>query len=199
VLYLYIHVWRKYYATQIGIKKVNNNSDHAVQNYDDSGAPTDWTVYEVGPTKDGVKALSGNPLDPIQAVLAGSAGGSSIGSTSGSGSGAVAGSATVGGGGTASALVPVGVNTYNVGDLNELSRFDRVTVFNTTQAEDDAIRSASEQLGKDFGNYNVLTNNCTQYSAASLAAGGLKTTQNPVPNVAHTYAENQNKDKVKAR
>jgi RHS repeat-associated protein len=106
------------------------HSAHAVQNYDDSGAPTDWTVYEVGPTitTKGVEHLSGNPLDPIQAVLAGSAGGSSIGSTSGSGSGTVAGSSTAAGGGTAAARVPVGVNTYHVGDLSELSRFDRVTV-----------------------------------------------------------------------
>jgi RHS repeat-associated protein len=170
------------------------HSAHAVQNYDESGAPTNWTVYEVGRTTG--EHFSSNPLDPIQAVLAGSAGGSSIGSTSGSGSGTVAGSATAAGGGTAAALVSVGVNTYQVDDLNELSRFDRVTEFNTTRAEDDAIRNASVQLGQNFGNYNVLTNNCSQYSAASLAAGGLNTTQNPVPNVAHNYADKNNEERI---
>jgi hypothetical protein len=40
------------------------------------------------------------------------------------------------------------VNIYTVNNLNELSaRFDRITVFSTTHAEDDIIRATSEQLG----------------------------------------------------
>jgi hypothetical protein len=38
---------------------------------------------------------------------------------------------------------------------------------------------ASEQLGRDFGNYNFTTNNCSQYSAAALATGGLNTESDP--------------------
>jgi hypothetical protein len=171
------------------------HSAHAVQNYNDSGNITGWTVYEVGRSEKG--ALSSNPLDPIQAILAGSIGGSSIGSTSGGTAGSTTGTGTAAVGLTAASAVMVGVNKYEVSSLKELpDRFDRITVFNTTPAEDKSIKDASEQLGKDFGNYNVLKNNCSQYSAASLAAGGLMTTQNPVPNTAHTYADNMNKDRI---
>jgi hypothetical protein len=171
------------------------HSAHAVQNYDEFGNFTGWTVYEVGITQKG--ALSSNPLDPVQALWAGSLGGSSAGSTSGSGAGTTMGISTTIVGTQVASMIMVGVNTYTVNNLNELpSRFDRITVFNTSNAEDDLIRAASEQLGKDFDKYNILTNNCSQYSAASLTAGGLNTTQNPIPNVAHTYAESNNKDRI---
>jgi len=37
------------------------------------------------------------------------------------------------------------------------------------------------------------------HRANSLAAGGLKTTQNPVPNMANAYAVRNNKDLIKNR
>jgi hypothetical protein len=171
------------------------HSAHAVQNYDESGNFIGWTVYEVRPTEGDF--LSSNPLDPIQAVLAGLLGGSSIGSTYGSEAGTISGVGTTIVGTSVVSKVMVGVNTYNVNNLDELpNRFDRITVFNTTLVEDDLIREASKQLGKNFGEYYVLTNNCSQYSASSLAAGGLLTTQNPIPNIAHSYADNKNEDRI---
>jgi RHS repeat-associated protein len=68
------------------------HSAHAVQNYDNSGNVTGWTVYEVRPTEG--TYLSSNPLDPAQAVFAGSLGGSSAGSTSGDVAGTTVGAGT---------------------------------------------------------------------------------------------------------
>jgi RHS repeat-associated protein len=170
------------------------HSAHAVQNYDAYGNVTGWTVYEVGPTSGSY--LSSNPLDPIQAVLAGSLGGSSVGSTSGINAGIRAGTGTTLVGRAVASIVMVGVNTYTVG-LNDFpDQFNRITVFNTTSEEDNLIRNASKQLGENFGKYNILTNNCSQYSAAALAAGGLKTTQFLVPNIAHTYADKNNESRI---
>jgi RHS repeat-associated protein len=168
------------------------HSAHAVQNYDESGTVTGWTIYEVGIAGKG--ALSSNPLDPSQALLAGSLGGSTVGTVSGSEAGIIAGTGTIIVGTIVASEIRVGVNTYTVTELP--ARFDRKTVFSTTRAEDESIRNASEQLGKDFGEYNVLTNNCSQYSAASLASGSLKTTQFPIPNIAHAFADIMNQARI---
>jgi hypothetical protein len=120
------------------------HSAHAVQNYDELGNVTGWTVYEVRPTAG--RYLSSNPLDPTQAVLAGSLGGSSVGTTSGGEAGIVAGAGTTIVGSIVAPMVTVGVNTYNVNNLSELpDRLNRITVFNTTRTEDESIRKGSEQ------------------------------------------------------
>jgi hypothetical protein len=179
------------------------HSAHAVRNYDRNGKPTNWTVFEVGPRdsnsgKIAYEQLSSNPLDPIQAILAGSLGGSSVSSSSGIASGSTSGTFSTAGGTVVTYVIHAGVSLYTVYSLNELKgEFDRITIFNTTREQDQSIFNASRIYGENFGNYNILTNNCSQYAARALAAGGINTTNNPIPNVAHTYAEKNNKDKIK--
>jgi len=47
---------------------------------------------------------------------------------------------------------------------------------------------------RNFGQYNLLTNNCSQYAAGSLSEGGINTSKNPIPIMAHAYAEKNNSD-----
>jgi len=139
-------------------------------------------------------------LNPLNAFLAGSIGGSSVSSSSGVGNGIAAGIGITIAGGVATSIIESSVSSYIVSNINDLrSEFNNITIFNTTQEQDKSIKNASETNGKEFGQYSLLTNNCSQYAASSLEAGGLSTTQNPIPNAAHAYADKNNKDLIKSK
>jgi hypothetical protein len=165
-----------------------------VEIYDKAGASIGFELYEVGATnhKDVGKinindktgsnseTLSSDMID-LSMALAGSA-------ASGSSAGSASAATTVGAG---SAGLQAGVKreffpTRQALDAR-LSRYDKVVEFNTTQTQDKAIQQAATQRGTGFGRYNPLLNNCSQYASAVLAAGGVRTTQWPIPNRAHNY------------
>lgn len=68
--------------------------------------------------------------------------------------------------------------------------------FATNKEQDKAVINAAEQYGRNFGSYNI-TNNCSQYTSKALSAGGIETTQHPIPNKANAYARANNKGLVK--
>ena len=65
----------------------------------------------------------------------------------------------------------------------------RQTVFDTTMAQYLLIFNAAVSEGHLFGRYCVLTNNCVQYASRVLAAGGVRTSPQPIPNISHNYID----------
>ena len=125
---------------------------------------------------DGV--LSSNPLDSNMGIAGGSISGASAGSVSGP-MGAASGS-VIGNGSTGSVIknIPMeaGVKVEFFSSRKELykrcERYDKITVFNTNIGQDRAIRNNAYSSGKNFGEYNLFSNNCTQYATGALGAGG---------------------------
>ncbi|GHU09883.1 hypothetical protein FACS1894151_08580 [Spirochaetia bacterium] len=180
------------------------HSAHAIRSYDEYGNPQGYTVYEVGPTREDQHTVSSNYLDPSQALLAGLLGGSTIAGLSGiqTGVSVTGGITAIGSLVIGSNITPkVGVNRYEINNLDDLpDTYNRRIVFDTTYVQDKAIRDTSETLGENFGYYNVLTNNCIQYSANSLSAGGVVISNMPViPNIEHSYILQHNSDIINRR
>ena len=181
------------------------HSAHYVEVYNDDGSSRGFELYEVGPTSEGeTGVLSANPIDPIMIILgisaSGSASGSSSsgpsGSTAGASSGAAAGSSSSGSS-SSSGVGTAGVKVEFFKDKaslkKRLERYDRIKVLKTTKEQDIAIQKESQDRGRDFGKYNLFFNNCVQYSASCLKAGGIKTGTSFIPNRVHTYVEKNNK------
>ena len=186
-----------------------------VETYDSNGKSTGFELYEVGTVRqDGDKwvgvgpdgnnipgtiALSHNKLDGKMGIAAGSVAGSLLGSA-GSGvlSAAGSGSATsAAGGATIESLdSAAGVFVRKYGSYEEMmnasenKRYDFAISFNTNQGQDQKIRAEALSTGYNFGKYNLFTNNCSQHASRALAAGGVHTTSNPVPNLARDYILN---------
>jgi hypothetical protein len=68
----------------------------------------------------------------------------------------------------------------------------RQTVFNTSFAQDKAILAAAKSEKKSFGRYDLLFNNCVQFAARVLSAGGVNTSSQAIPNKSHDYIDNNN-------
>jgi hypothetical protein len=170
-----------------------------VETYDENGKSTGYDIYEVGATNNTSRPdetiLSSEPIDRKQLIVAGIIGGSSVKIISPISS-ASSSAATVA---VSSSFLPeAGVHKYHITSLDEIDqRFTNNVGFVTIKNQDELIRAEAEKLGKDFGAYNLLTNNCSQYVANSLTAGGIETSLDPRPNVATDYARDNNEGLIK--
>jgi RHS repeat-associated protein len=80
---------------------------------------------------------------------------------------------------------------YNNTDKETIAKI-RQTVFNTSVAQDEAIMAAAVSEGKSFGRYDLLSNNCVQFAARVLSAGGVNTSSITIPNKSHDYIDKNN-------
>ena len=188
-----------------------------VETYDEKGNSTGYALYEVGSVTEvdgnwkgigpgnipieNTVVLSHETLDKGMGKVVGSVAGVS-GVASGSAP-LVVSSSTVGGSAIADAAIGsvnsesgVFVRYYSSFDkmknAPENSRYNNVITFNTTQDQDIAIKNKADETGRGFGQYNLFTNNCTQYAANSLSSGGINTTNFLIPNIAREYILSNN-------
>jgi len=165
-----------------------------VEVYNEDGSSKGFEFYEVGPTNGNNEGFfTHEPLDPSMAMVPGAlVSGSSVSSGSGLSSGLISGSSVSGSGGAgiSASNIEAGVKVDFVTAAqldSRLSRYDRVVEFNTTKDQDQKIRSAAISNAENFGRYNVFTNNCAEYAAKTLRAGGINTSGILVPNWSHDY------------
>ena len=69
----------------------------------------------------------------------------------------------------------------------ENQRYDHVITQETSMEQDRAIEQASVELGQNFGRYDVLSNNCTEYSANCLERGGWNVGHKTIPNLERSF------------
>ena len=193
-----------------------------VETYDANGNSSGFDLYEVGSVRNengtwvGVGAdgnaikdtevLSHDSLDESMGNAVGSVIGGS-GLISGSGGSVAINSASSG-----SAIGQSGINSVNVEsgvfvrhydsyaemqNAPENSRYNNVITFNTTKSQDIAIRNTAILSGKNFGKYNLFTNNCTQHASGSLKAGGINSTRFLIPNSATRFILKNNSNYVR--
>ena len=74
----------------------------------------------------------------------------------------------------------------------ENSRYNTAITFSITRENAIAISNEAETTGRNFGQYNLFTNNCTQHASNALSKGGINTTQFLIPNVARNYILSNN-------
>jgi len=80
-----------------------------------------------------------------------------------------------------------------------LERYDMQTIFNTSREQDEVVRQAARDEGRDFGQYNLFTNNCAHYTARSLESIGInrEVSFEFSPYVIHMEINRQNADLLK--
>ena len=193
-----------------------------VETYDAKGNSSGFDLYEVGSVRKengtwvgvgtdgnvikGTEVLSHDSLDGSM----GNAFGSVIG-----GSGLISGSGTcvaMASASSGSAIGQSGINSVNtesgvfvrhydsyteMQNAPENSRYNNVITFNTTKTQDIAIRNMALLTGKNFGKYNLFTNNCTQHASGALKAGGVNSTRFLIPNLATSFILKNNSSYIR--
>ena len=83
-------------------------------------------------------------------------------------------------------------------EAEENNRYNNVLIFKTGYEQDLMIAEKARNEGEMFGDYKLLTNNCSQHASKALAAGGIDTTQLLIPNMARNYVKKHNKDIIES-
>ena len=80
----------------------------------------------------------------------------------------------------------------NMRNSEENQRYDNVLIMDTDMKQDMSILAEAEVLGKNFGTYKVILNNCTEFAAKVLRKGDWETKIKVIPNNETDYIRKNN-------
>ncbi len=80
----------------------------------------------------------------------------------------------------------------NMRNSEEKQRYDNVLIMDTDMKQDMSILAEAEVLGKNFGTYRDILNNCTEFAAKVLRKGDWKTKIKVIPNNETDYIRKNN-------